>query len=454
MKKTLILPLLLALSLPAPADPVDDFAQAELERQKIPGLAVGIYRNGNIVKQQGYGLANVEHQIPVSADTVFQTASIGKMFAAAAVMLLVEDGKIRLDQSVHTYLPEAPKSWQPITIRHLLNHTGGIGNTETDWQQNSSEKHMLRRIYAAPLQFKPGSRWAYSNNGYALLGAVITRVSGKHYGEILQERVFAPLGMTSARVISERDIVPHRAAGYELDDADGSLKNQEWVAPYHNQTADGSLYLSLNDYRRWLAAVEARQILKPESWREIFTPARLNNGDTYPYGFGWSLVPAPDGSPMSGHPGAWQGFSTELRRYEGDGTAIVVLTNLAGVDTETIIEGIAARTNPRYQKNHTPIADQHPALTRDFERVLLLVKQGKPHPAVPKGRLKDLHAKFADAGKCQALPTRHQNNGDIQERDYRVICERRSFEGNADFVKGKTVRLWLEETADDAGTKP
>ena len=99
---------------------------------------------------------------------------------------------------------------------------------------------MLRRIYTAPLQFKLGSRWAYSNNGYAVLGAVITRVSGKHYGEILQERVFAPLGMTSARVISERDIVPHRAAGYELDDADGSLKNQEWVAPYHNQTAAGS----------------------------------------------------------------------------------------------------------------------------------------------------------------------------------------------------------------------
>ena len=160
-------------------------------------------------------------------------------------------------------------------------------------------------------------------------------------------------------------------------------------------------------------------------------------------------MPAPDGSPMSGHPGAWQGFSTELRRYEGDNTAIVVLTNLAGVDTETIIEGIAARTNPRYQKTHAPIADQHPALTRDFERVLQLIKQGKPHPAVPKGRLKDLHAKFADAGKCQALPTRHQNNGDIQERDYRVVCEKRIFEGNADFVKGKTVRLWLEETADD-----
>ena len=223
MKKNLILPLLLALSLPALADPIDDFAQAELERQKIPGLAVGIYRNGNIVKQQGYGLANVEHQIPVSADTVFQTASIGKMFAAAVVMLLVEDGKIHLDQSVRAYLPEAPKSWQPITIRHLLNHTGGIGNTETDWQQNSSDKQMLRRIYTAPLQFKLGSRWAYSNNGYAILGAVITRVSGKHYGEILQERVFAPLGMTSARVISERDIVPHRAAGYELDDADDGV---------------------------------------------------------------------------------------------------------------------------------------------------------------------------------------------------------------------------------------
>lgn len=131
-----------------------------------------------------------------------------------------------------------------------------------------------------------------------------------------------------------------------------------------------------------------------------------------------------------------------------------MLTNLAGVDTEAIIEGIAARTNPRYQKNHVPIPDQHPDLTRNFERVLLLIKQNKPHPAVPKGRLKDLHAKFADAGRCQAQPTRHQNNGDIQEGDYRVVCEKRIFEGNADFVKGKIVRLWLEETADDAGAKP
>ena len=233
-----------------------------------------------------------------------------------------------------------------------------------------------------------------------------------------------------------------------MDDADGSLKNQEWVAPYHNQTADGSLYLTLNDYRRWLAAVRARKILLPESWREIFTPARLNNGDTYPYGFGWSLVPAPDGSPMSGHPGAWQGFSTELRRYEGDHTDIVVLTNLAGVDTETLIEGIAARFNPRYQKTRAPIPDQYPALTRDFERVLQRIKQGKPHPAVPGGRFKQLHTQFANAGSCKAQPTRHQNNGGIQERDYRVVCEKRTFEGNADFVKGKTVRLWLEAAED------
>ncbi|MGF6148358.1 Penicillin-binding protein E [Kingella potus] len=447
MKKTLTALILAALLPAAQADPIDDYVRAEQQRRHIPGIALGIYQNGNIVKQQGYGLANVEHQVPVSPDTVFQAASIGKMFTAAAVMLLAEDGKIRLDQSVRTYLPEAPKSWQPVTVRHLLNHTGGIGSTETDWQQNSSEKQMLRRIYAAPLQFKAGSRWAYSNNGYALLGAIITRVSGKHYGEILRERVFAPLGMTSARVISERDIVPNRAAGYELDDNDGSLKNQEWVAPYHNQTADGSLYLTLNDYRRWLEAVRRRKILRPESWREIFTPARLSNGDTYPYGFGWSLVPAPDGSPMSGHPGAWQGFSTELRRYEGDGTDIVILTNLAGTDTEALIEGIAERANPRYKKTNAAIADRYPALTRDFERVLQRIRQGKPHPAVPKGRLKDLHAKFADAGRCRAEPTRHQNNGPVKERDYRVICEHRTFEGNADFKNGKTVRLWLEETA-------
>ena len=132
------------------------------------------------------------------------------------------------------------------------------------------------------------------------------------------------------------------------------------------------------------------------------------------------------------------------RRY----TAIVVLTNLAGTDTEALTDGIAARLNPRYAKTHAPIPDQYPALTRDFERVLQRIKQGKPHPAVPSGRFKQLHTQFADAGKCQAHPTRHQNNGNIQERDYRVICEKRTFEGNADFAKGKTVRLWLEAAED------
>ncbi len=135
------------------------------------------------------------------------------------------------------------------------------------------------------LQFEPGAKWEYSNTGYLLLGAIIRKVSGQFYGDLLAERVFRPLGMSTARVISEADIVPHRAAGYQL--VDGQLKNQDWVAPSLNTTADGALYLSALDMIAWDRGLRAGAILKPESWKQVYTPVRLNSGENYPYGFGW-----------------------------------------------------------------------------------------------------------------------------------------------------------------------
>ena len=157
------------------------------------------------------------------------------------------------------------------------------------------------------LEFEPGSRWNYSNTGYVLLGILIHKVSGKFYGDVLKERVFAPLGMTTARIISEEDIVLNRAAGYRL--VDGELKNQEWVAPKLNTTADGALYLTVQDFVAWDRGLRKSAILKPQSWSQVYTPVSLKSGKTYPYGFGWQLGES-SGQPWYRHGGAWQGFTS------------------------------------------------------------------------------------------------------------------------------------------------
>ncbi|MGH8241236.1 MAG: serine hydrolase domain-containing protein, partial [Steroidobacteraceae bacterium] len=233
-------------------DKVDGFVRAEMRRQSVPGVAIGIVSKGELIAAKGYGNANVEHRVPVSSKTLFQSGSVGKQFTAVAVMLQVEGGKLALDDSITKYFTDAPQSWRPITVRHLLTHTSGIPDytpEDLDFRRDYTEDELAKAAYGLALEFEPGSRWSYSNTGYVLLGILIHKVSGRFYGEVLKDRVFAPLGMKTARIISEEDIVPNRAAGYRL--ANGELKNQEWVAPRLNTTADGSLYLAMDDYIAW-----------------------------------------------------------------------------------------------------------------------------------------------------------------------------------------------------------
>src|SRR5215469_6436679 len=248
---------------------VDKFVLAEMQREKVPGVAIGVVSKGELVTAKGYGDANVELQVPVIRKTVFQSGSVGKQFTAVAVMLQVEAGKLALDDSITKYFPDAPSSWQPITIRHLLTHTSGIPDyTERgaddssggiDLRRDYTEDELSKAAFSLPLEFEPGSRWSYSNTGYLLLGIIIHKVSGQFYGDILKERVFTPLGMKTARVISEEDIVPNRSAGYRL--VNGELKNQEWVAPTLNTTADGALYLSMLDFISWDRGLRSQAIL-------------------------------------------------------------------------------------------------------------------------------------------------------------------------------------------------
>jgi CubicO group peptidase (beta-lactamase class C family) len=176
-----------------------------------------------------------------------------------------------------------------------------------------------------------------------LLGVIIHKVSGQFYGDVLQQRVFSPLGMSTARVISEADVVPHRAAGYHL--IQGVLKNQDWVAPSLNTTADGALYFSLRDLMAWDAGVRARRVLAPASWAQVLQPVRLNDGTSAPYGFGWS-VESRAGKPLYHHGGSWQGFKTHYARFLADDLSVIVLANLAEAQPERIVTAIATAIDP------------------------------------------------------------------------------------------------------------
>jgi CubicO group peptidase (beta-lactamase class C family) len=330
---------------------IDTLVRAEMARQKVPGVAIAVVKNGTVLVAKGYGYANVEHQVAVGPQTIFQSGSLGKQFTAAAVMLLVEQRKIALDDSVTKFFPDAPAAWQAITVRHLLTHTSGIPDYEdvesgpayVDLRRDYSEEELARFAFKLTLDFPAGSRWNYSNTGYVLLGVIIRKASGQFYGDLLRERVFGPLGMTTARVISEADIVPNRAAGYRLDK--GDLKNQQWVSPTLNTTADGALYLSVQDLIAWDKGLRSGAILDSKSWAQVYDPVRLSSGDAYPYGFGW-FVDTVNGNRLLHHSGAWQGFRAKISRYLGEDLTIIVLANLAEADPARFVDGIAGVFDP------------------------------------------------------------------------------------------------------------
>lgn len=345
------LPLLLLLSVTCFAQngvssKIDDYIRAEMEAQTIPGLSLAIMKNGEIVLAKGYGLANVEHQVAVKPETIFQSGSMGKQFTATAVMMLVEEGKLSLDDKITKFFPDAPEAWRNITVRHLLTHTSGLGDYPEDFdlRRDYTEDELVQRIKPLPLAFQPGEKWSYSNLGYVMLGVLIHKVSGKFYGDFLQERVFKPLGMTTARVISEADIVPNRAAGYRL--VNGELKNQEWVSPTLNTTADGALYLTVYDMAKWDAALYTEKLLKRSSLEQMWTPVKLNDGKTFSYGFGWALGEV-RGHHVVEHGGSWQGFKSQISRYVDDKLTIVVFANQARANPAKIAHGVAAIFDPQ-----------------------------------------------------------------------------------------------------------
>jgi CubicO group peptidase (beta-lactamase class C family) len=334
---TFVLALVLwaAAARPAHADPADDFVREQMKRQNIPGLSLAVIRNGVIVKAAGYGVADRTRQTPATPETVYKIASVSKQFIATGIMLLVQEGTIRLDDSVRTYLTDAPDAWRPITIRHLLAHTAGLVREAPGFAPGAaqSDADVLRTAYALPLRFTPGERWEYSNAGYYALAEVMRIAAGRPWAEFLADRVFVPSGMLATRPTTVGEGVANRARGYS--DNDRLLDAADWPAV----RPSGAFLSTVLDLARWDAILYTDRILTESSRRQMWTPIALNDGQSHPYGFGWQL--GSGRRRLVYHGGGMPGFQSEFARFVDDGLSIVVLMNLDDADPMAIMMGVA-----------------------------------------------------------------------------------------------------------------
>jgi CubicO group peptidase (beta-lactamase class C family) len=333
----------LAAAAGSPAAESAKFVRGEMKKQHIPGLALLVSRNGKTIQAEGFGLSNVELRTAVKPETIFQSGSVGKQFTATAVMMLVEAGKVGLADPLTKYFPQAPVWWKDVTVRELMSHTAGFTDypDDFDMRKDHNEEQLLKIVTAIPPAYPAGTNWAYSNLGYLTLGILIHQVTGEFYGDFLQKRIFKPLDMSTTRIINEADIIPNRSAGYRL--LDGHLKNQEWVSPMLNTTADGSLYFSILDLAKWDAALYTENLLRRSSLQKMWTVALLKDGkpNAGGYGLGW-FIGNKKGHRVVEHEGQWQGFETQISRYLDDGLTVVVLTNLAEAKPGQIADGVAS----------------------------------------------------------------------------------------------------------------
>lgn len=350
------------VSQPTPADPaapistvtlaaIDSYVQTQMTAQHIPGLALVVTMNGKPVLEKGYGYANVDTRAAVTPSTVFRIASVTKQFTATGIMLLVQDGKIGLDDPVSRYFPTAPASWSGITVRRLLNHTSGlVRDVPPDLLaklQGGPVPSMDALVAIAgqlPLASAPGAAFRYSNMGYHLLGFLIEKVSGQYYADFLQQRLFAPLGMISADVIRTTRPVPSMATGYGWDGTALRPASTITLLPGLIE-AEGGLQLHASDLAKWDAALLTERFLTKGSLAQMWTPARLNDGSTVSYGFGWALGEI-NGHPFTSHDGALEGFTSQFARHTGTGLSVIVLNNQQSAIPTRIAARIGALIKP------------------------------------------------------------------------------------------------------------
>ncbi len=361
-----------------------------------PGAAVIVVKNGEVIFRKGYGLANLELGIPIEPDMIFRIGSITKQFTAVATLMLVEQGKLSLDDEITRFIPDYPTQGHKITIEHLLTHSSGIksytGLPEWRplWRKDVSLTEMIDLFKTKPFEFAPGEGWNYNNSGYVLLGRIIEKASGQKYEDFIEKNIFTPLGMKQTFYDNTARIIPRRITGY-------SKSGEKWVnSDYLSMSwphAAGAIISSVDDLAKWDAALYTDKLVKQDLLRKAWTPYRIKDGRSTKYGYGWMMSEIA-GMPSIEHGGGINGFTTIGVRVPSERIYVAILTNR---DSGTGVLGQQLAAMAAGRKIEDPVAITLPAAALDKyigvykldeKREVIITKEGETlfmqHPNVGK----------------------------------------------------------------------
>lgn len=332
----------LPLTTIAQQDSIDVFISNQMKQQGIIGLSIGIVKNGKVTKAKGYGQANIELNIPASERTVYKIGSVSKQFIGAGIMKLVQEGKIKVSDTITQFIKDAPAKWNSITIRHLLNHTSGLPLDPPgfDGMKEQTDSVYIKSAFTDSLAFTTGSKYEYSNFGYFILAEIIRITSHLSFSEYMKKYIFDEGGLNNTRTTSLEAIIPNRAAGY-IKNANDSILN----APNNVALRPSGAFLSnINDLLKWEMDMQNNKVLTQKSWNQMWddtikTPLTMDN-EVIHYGYGW-MTNKVNGKQFVHHGGSLPGFKSVYFRYIEDKTAIIILTNSDTANAYGIAFGVS-----------------------------------------------------------------------------------------------------------------
>jgi CubicO group peptidase (beta-lactamase class C family) len=338
---------------PEKVEAIREAVKDQMAAMGIPGLSVAVADDFSLVFSEGFGMADLEHSVPATRETVYRLASISKPITAVAALQLMDRGRLDLDAPVRKYVPDFPEKKWPVTIRHLLTHTSGIRHYGSPAEVGSTRHFSdmlepLKVFQADPLLFEPGTRFSYTTYGYNLLGAAVEKAAGVRFMEYLNEHVFGPAKMDTARADDAYEIVPHRARGYRMAPQHRVVNCN--LADTSNKIPGGGMLATAEDLVRFAVAVQRGALLKPETVKVMFTPYHLPGGRKSTYALGWTVVERA-GRTWVSHSGGQQGTSTLLTTVPERGLSIAVTANLEGADVSRITDAIAAILLQEFQQS-------------------------------------------------------------------------------------------------------
>jgi len=342
MKSKMILLFLLVRVLAyGQSDSTDLIVQKMMKDQRIVGLSLAVIKNGKAMVNKGYGLANAEHNVPVTSETVIRLGSVSKQFFATAILKLMEEGKLSIEDSVHKFFPDAPETWRPIQVKHLMSHTSGLKREGPAYNNSVIQPDLvvIRSAYSLPLDFKTGQKYQYCNLAYFMLAEIITQVSGMPWQDYIRERLFLPAGMKKSCMTDFYPIIPNRASGYMHNK--GVLVNAD--AMYAVRPSGGFLSTS-SDMILWDKVLREKNIiLKKENWELLWQPfikTSDNPASKEYYGFGWTIDEL-NGRKVIEHGGSNIGFRSYYARFVNDGLSIIIMTNTDEANPAGIVKALS-----------------------------------------------------------------------------------------------------------------